>query len=98
IHYFVGNDFNIYSYSGGSMLNNIGRPIADVFKRDLDASKAYRCKMAIGPEHKYLWVFIVASGQEYVTKAYKLNLRTGAWTVRDFSHKYNGSGITAAVL
>lgn len=96
-HYFVGNDFNIYSYSGGTMLKNIGGPIADLFKRDLDVTKIQNCRMAVGAEHKYLWIFIVTDG-DYATKAYKFNLRTEAWTVRDFGNKYSGSGITASAL
>lgn len=98
-HYFVGNDFNIYAYMGGTLKKNIGGEIASFFKRDIDPKFAFRSWMAIGPQGKYLWIFIVPNGSEFVTKAYKLNLLSGAWTIRDFSHKYTKtSGITSVLL
>jgi hypothetical protein len=98
-HYFVGNDYNIYAYTGGVMLNDIGQPIADMFKRDLSPEMVYRCFMAVGARNKYLWLFFVTGSNNYVTKAYKYNLMTQAWTVRNFSHLYDtASGVTASAL
>jgi len=55
--------------------------------------------MAIGPEDKRLWIFIVPTGSTYITKAYGLDRTTGSWTVRDFGHKWSSTtGITAVNL
>jgi hypothetical protein len=99
VHYFVGNDYNIYSYRSGSYIEDIGKPIANMFKDDLDATKAYRCRAIIGPQQKEVWFLIVEVGGQYATRGYKYNIQTGAWTVRDFDHAYSiSAGLTAVAL
>ena len=97
-HFFVGNDYNIYSMDAGSAPVDIGQPIVTLFKRDMDVSKKYAFRMVVGAQHKFLWIFIVTLGADYATKAYKYNLQTGAWTVRDLSNRYTSGGIMSSVL
>ncbi|KPL25582.1 MAG: hypothetical protein AMJ75_00260 [Phycisphaerae bacterium SM1_79] len=99
IHYFVGTDYNIYSYYGGSLIKPIGDAIHKYLQDELDPTYNARCWMLIGPEHKRLWLFIVPSGSTYITKAYCMNMLTNAWTIRDFASKYSSAeGITAVTL
>ncbi len=96
-HYFVGNDFNIYEYSGGSYKQRIGDQIRDALKEDIDFTYARRCWMAIGANSSRLWIFYVPEGQEYITKAYGVDVKTGAWMIREFSHVWTNNGITAVL-
>jgi len=98
IHYFVGNDFNVYKYFGGSVKIPIGDPVHKNLREDLNPIYANRCWMVMGSKSDYLWIFIVPTGSEYVTMAYEMNMKTQAWNIRDFTHKWSTGGITAAGL
>lgn len=99
MHYFVGNDYNIYRYYGGATKELIGEGIRDALVEELDNSHLNQCFMAIGSHHSRLWLMFVPSGQSYVTKAYGVDLKTGQWMVRDYSHAFaSGEGLTCAAL
>ena len=99
IHYFVGNDYNIYAYYGASVKEKIGDKIHKFLQEDLDTDYQYKCRMAFGPENKRIWIFIVPSGSVFARKAYILDVRNGSWQVRDFEHVFgSSSGITAVTL
>jgi hypothetical protein len=95
-HYFVGNDYNVYAYNGN--LSNIGGKISELLKGDIASGKETYCRMAIGAQHKHLWIFFAGESDGYARKAYKLNMSNGSWTVRDLSNKYTAGGIGAARL
>jgi len=98
VHYFVGDDFNIYEYFGGSVKRAIGDKIHKNLQDDLNPDYVSRCWLKMGKRNDFLWLFIVPVGETYITKAYGRNMKTGAWMVRDFSHKWSTGGITAANL
>jgi hypothetical protein len=98
IHYFVGTDYNIYMYYGGTVIKRIGDEIHKYLIEDLDQDYTYRCWIMLGPKAQFLWVLIVPNGATAITKAYRRNMATGAWSVRDFSSKYTSGGITAITL
>lgn len=97
-HYIVGNDYNVYRYSGGTMLENIGNGIAEFLKRDMAVNYAQRIIMAVSPQQKFLWVFVVPTDSQYCTTAYKINTKTGAWTKADFSSHYVTGGVLCSEL
>ncbi|GAG10097.1 unnamed protein product, partial [marine sediment metagenome] len=98
VHYFVGNDYNVYAYYGGSNIRSIGKKIHRFLQRDLDPAYAKRCWLCMGAENSRLWLFIVPNGKEYVTEAYAIDIRTGAWMKREFTHKWPTGGITSVSL
>lgn len=99
VHYFIGNDYNVYAYRGGSGAEIIGGPIHQFLIDDLATQFANRSWITMGPEAKFLWVFIVTSTSGFITKAYVRNMTTGAWTVRDFEEALGTSGgITSVTL
>ena len=100
IHYFVGSDFNVYEYKGGTNLRVIGDGIQKYLKRDLSPGYAYRCWMTVGAEGSRVWIYIVPGGSEYVRQAYAIDTRTRAWMKRDFEHKWTttATGISAIGL
>ncbi len=100
VHYFVGNDYNIYSYFGGSNILNISRGIDRYLRRDLNRTYVKRCWLTMGAESSRLWLFIVPKGQTLVTQAYAIDIVTRKWMKRDFTHKWTTSttGITAVGL
>ena len=98
VHYFVGNDFNIYAYYGGSNYQRIGDKIHRYIQRDLDPAYAYRSWLCMGAENSRLWLYIVPNGKAYITQAYGIDVRTGAWMKRDFTHKWATGGITSVAL
>jgi len=99
IHYFVGSDYNVYIYYGGSTKQRIGDPIHKFLQEDLDPVYENRCWMTFGEKEKWLYIFIVPNGSVYITKAYIMNMITRAWSVRDFSNTFgSGDGITAVSL
>ena len=98
VHYFVGDDFNVYAYAGGGELKAIGHGIQRYLERDLLSGYAYRCWMCIGPKSKRLWIFIVPTGKAFCTEAYVVDVQTGAWMKREFTHKYTTGGISSVYL
>lgn len=98
IHYFVGNDYNVYAYFGGSEYKMIGNKIQRFLERDLLASYAYRSWICVGPKNKRLWIFIVPTGKTYCTEAYIIDIRSGAWMKREFTHKFTTGGISSVYL
>lgn len=98
VHYFIGNDYNLYAYYGGSNIQNIGKKIYRFLQRDLDPAYAERCWLCMGAENSRLWLFIVPNGKEYITEAYGIDIRTGSWMKREFTHKWATGGITSVSL
>jgi hypothetical protein len=99
VHYFVGTDFNVYAYFGGSVKQRLGDKIHPELQDQLSAEFASRSWMAFGPNNKRVWIFIVPDGEQYATKAYGLDIRTGAWQVKDFKDLYTTTtGITSVDL
>ena len=98
VHYFVGTDYNVYAYYGGTVKKSIGDKIHDDLRNSIDDAYLLRCRMTMGPFGKMLWIFIVPTGSTFCTKAYGYNPRTSAWMVKEFGDKYTASGITAANL
>lgn len=100
VHYFVGNDFNVYAYNGGSNITKISKNIDRYLRRDLDPAFASRSWLQMGAENSRLWLFIVPNGQQFITQAYAIDMITGNWMKRDFTHKWpdSVSGITSVGL
>lgn len=98
VNYFIGTDYNVYAYLGGTVIENIGAKITDALKDDMSETYENRCWMSIDEKGKRLWIFIVTGSNEYITKAYGVDILSGSWMVRDFTGKYTGSGITAVNL
>ncbi len=99
IHYFVGNDFNVYAYLGGTIKQRLGDKIHPELQEELSSEFAVRSWMAFGPNNKRLWIFIVPEGEQFATKAFGLDIRTGAWQVKDFKDLYTTTtGITSVNL
>lgn len=100
IHYFIGNDFNVYGYAGGSVKRIIGNNIQRYLQRDMEKSKGYRCWMVMGAENSRLWLYIVPTGSNFATFAYGMDIITGSWMKRDLLHKWPTAteGISAVAL
>lgn len=100
VHYFVGNDYNVYAYYGGSNYERVGDKILRFLQRDLDPAYAKRSWLCMGAENSRLWLYIVPNGQVYATEAYAIDIRTGSWMKRDFTHRWSdsSSGITSVSL
>ena len=100
IHYFVGNDFNVYGYAGGSVKKVIGNKIQMYLQRDIERSKVDRCWITMGAENSRLWLYVVPKGCNFATFAYGMDTVTGSWMKRDLLHKWPESteGISAVAL
>jgi len=98
VHYFVGNDYNLYAYYSGSNIVNIGRKIQRFLERDLDSAYIDRCWLYMGAENSRLWLYIVPNGKTEVTQAYGIDIHTGSWMKRDFTHKWTTGGVTCVSL
>ena len=98
VHYFIGSDFNIYAYYGGSDIKPIGNKIQKYLQRDLDPEYAYRCWICVGAENSRLWIYIVPNGETYITEGYAIDIQSGSWMKRDFKHKWETGGITSVSL
>ncbi len=100
IHYFVGDDFNVYAYAGGSIRRIIGNNIHRYLQRDIEKSKVRRCWLTMGAENSRLWLYVVPSGADYATFAYGMDIITGSWMKRDLTHRWTTTsvGISAVAL
>lgn len=96
VHFFVGTDYNVYAFLGGTQLEAIGTKIRDYLVEDIETDYLSRCWLAVDVNAEHLWLFIVPSGGTYATKAYVYSLIGRSWTLVDLSAKFNAtSGITA---
>jgi hypothetical protein len=101
IHYFMGTDYNIYAYNGGSVYKPIGDPIHADIENEISKSFEYRCWMALDERAERLWVFFVADGDSFIRYAYGMDTRTGAWQKRDFTEIFTDgaiNGVTSVSL
>ena len=100
IHYFIGNDYNVYGYAGGSVKRIIGNNIHRYLQRDIERSKVHRCWITMGAENSRLWLYVVPTGASYATFAYGMDIITGSWMKRDFTHKWTtaSTGISSVNL
>ena len=107
VQYFVGDDFNVYQYYGGSVRQRISDNILTLFRKGIDETFAKRCWLTIGPENKRLWLFYVPDDKEFMTQVFALDIQQGQWMPRSFSHipaysgnkgTSNGGGLTMAKL
>jgi hypothetical protein len=99
VHYFVGTDYNVHAYYGGSVKKTIGDKIHKYLQDDLDPQYKNRCWMTMGPQGKFLYIFIVPSGSTYITKAYRRNMQTEAWMIRDYLDAWSSTtGISSVCL
>jgi len=95
VHYFLGNDYNVYAYHGGTVKRVIGDKIHKNLQDDLDPSYEHRCWMVMSPKSDFLWLFIVPNGKVYATKAYGMNMQSGAWMVRDLESYFSSGGMAS---
>ena len=98
VHYFLGNDYNLYRYYGGANTEIISRGIQRYIERDLNTAHQDRCWIAMGAENSRLWLFIVPNGSDFITQAYGIDMVTGKWMKRDYLHKWPTGGITSVAL
>ncbi len=100
IQYFVGNDFNVYGYAGGSVKRIIGNNIHRYLQRDIEKSKVNRCWLTMGADNSRLWLYVVPTGSSFARFAFGMDIITGSWMKRDLSHKWptSDTGISAVAL
>lgn len=99
VHYFVGTDYNVHAYYGGSVKDTIGDKIHRYLQEDLDPQYKNRCWLVMGPRGKFLSIFIVPFDSTYITKEYRRNMQTEAWMVRDYKDAFSSTtGISSVVL
>jgi len=99
VHYFVGTDYNVHAYYGGSVKDVIGEKIHRYLQEDLDPQYKNRCWMVMRPQGKFLSIFIVPSGSTYITKEYRRNMQTEAWMIRDYKDAFSSTtGISSVTL
>lgn len=96
-HYFVGNDYNVYAYFGGSIKQPIGNEIHKDLRDKLNPDYAHRCWMVTDSRNEFIKIYIVTSGNSYATECYSYNLKTNKWMFEDLSRKWPSAstGISA---
>lgn len=99
VDYFIGNDYNLYQYFGGSQKQPFGDKIQPELEQLMDPSRTVRCWMSVGARARRLWIFYVETGNSFALGAYGIDMKTGAWMHRDYTHAFgSGVGITAVAM
>jgi hypothetical protein len=100
IHYFVGRDYNVYAYHGGSTIKPIGDAIRDKLEEEINPIYEGRTILTLDEERRRLWLYVITGTHSLINTAYAMDLRTGVWTKKDVSCCYNGNttGVTAVSL
>lgn len=98
VHYFVGSDWNLYAYYGGTIKKAIGDKIKDFVLRDVERSQVRRCWLALDINAERLGLFLVPAGREYGGAIYWCDLVQGSWSKQDLSEAFAGGGVTAVSL
>jgi hypothetical protein len=98
VHYFMGSDWNVYAYYGGTIKKAIGDQIKDFLMRDVERAAVRRCWLALDINAERLGVFLVPAGGAYAGAIYWLDLAQGSWSKQDLSEAFAAGGITAVSL
>jgi len=101
IHYFIGSDYHIYSFHGGSIKKSISEAkIQKAFEADFFNGRESFAWCALDAYMERLWVFIASGTGQYPNKAYIYDRRTETWMIRDLTHMFTtgGHGISACAL
>lgn len=94
-HYFVGSDYNVWVYYGGTIKKAIGDKIKDFLYRDIEPSRIRRCWIAMDVNAERLGVFFVSAGGDYIGQVYWYDLTQGTWARQDLDAGFPSGGITA---
>jgi len=92
-HYVVGSK-NIYEYTGGMVLTNIGDPIReDLFTPSRFANIAMKeyIHCAYDPELQEFLLFYPEGTIKGMRKAYRYSEQNKSWSTREFAHYFNFS-------
>lgn len=98
VHYFVGSDWNVYAYYGGTIKKVIGDKIKDFMTRDIAKERVRRCWLALDVNAERLGLFLVPSGGDYIGVLYWYDLAQGTWSKQDLIEGFPTGGITAVSL
>ena len=100
-HYFIGSDFNVYEYFGGSVIRDISavKSIDDRLKDDLDATVLGHARIGMEAKGRRLMIGVVMEGDNHVRRVYTRNMNTSAWGIHDYdNYTTSAQGVTAMVL
>ena len=92
-HYVVGSK-NVYEYTGGMVLNNIGEPIReDLFSPNRFANITMKefIHCTYDPEEQEFLLFYPEGTVKGMRKAFRYSEQYQAWTTREFTHYFNYS-------
>jgi hypothetical protein len=97
-HYFLGSDYNVWAYYGGTVKQAIGNKIRDFLIRDIEADHLRRCWIALDVNAERLGVFIVPDGGDYAGAIYWYDLAQQSWSKQDLTECFPVGGVTAVSL
>jgi len=93
-HMFLGSDYNIYRWNGGTELEPVGNPIKDMLRAEVNRSKVDRSFAVVNKEQREVIFFLPVNSDTYPTRMWIYNLDDESWSKGTIPAMSSGSSVT----
>ena len=95
-HMFLGSDYNIYRWNGGTELEPVGNPIKEALRAEVNRAVVDRSFVVVNKEQKQVIFFLPVNSDEYPTRMWIFNLEDESWSKGTIAAMSSGSSITTS--
>ena len=79
-HMFLGSDYNIYRWNGGTELEPVGNPIKKLLQAEVNRAKVNRSFAVVNIAERQVIFFLPVNNDEYPTRMWIWNLDDETWS------------------
>ena len=95
-HMFLGSDYNIYRWNGGTELEPIGNPIKDALRAEVNRAKVNRSFAVVNVDQRQVIFFLPINADAYPTRMWIWNLDDESWSKGTIPNMASGSSVTTS--
>ena len=95
-HMFLGSDYNIYRWNGGTELEPVGNPIKKLLQAEVNKAKINRSFAVVNVDQRQVIFFLPVNSDEYPTRMWIWNLDDESWSKGTIPAMSSGSSVTTS--
>ena len=95
-HMFLGSDYNIYRWNGGTELEPVGNPIKKLLQAEVNKAKINRSFAIVNIDQRQVIFFLPVNSDEYPTRMWIWNLDDESWSKGTIPAMSSGSSVTTS--
>ena len=93
-HMFLGSDYNIYRWNGGTELEPVGNPIRKLLEAEVNKAQIGRSFAVVNIAKRRVIFFLPINGDAYPTRMWIWNMDDESWAKGTISNMSAGSSVT----